>query len=164
MLHSVSGPGIVPPFASHSKRAFSCLQLYPCQPEITFSLSETVSSAAAGTAALLVTRDGAPPVRWDQAAPLGSGVTLTYSFLDALPAIMTPPSRRYAGFMPFNEEMRATARTSLAQWAALANVRFVETAGDSGQIRVRRRGTQERVRARLLSRRHTAGRRCLAQS
>ena len=104
---------------------------------MTHSLSgETVSSAAAGIAALLVTRDGAPPVRWDQAAPLGSGVTLTYSFLDAPPADYTSHrAAEYAGFMPFSEEMRAVARTSLAQWAALANIRFVETTGDSGQIR-----------------------------
>ena len=75
-------------------------------------------------------------MRWDLAAPLGSGVTLTYSFLDALPAdYASHRIAEYLGFMPFNEEMRAIARTSLAQWAALANVHFVETASDSGQIR-----------------------------
>jgi hypothetical protein len=48
--------------------------------------NEMISNAAAGTAALLLTRDGAPPVRWDPEAGQGSGVTLTYSFLDAVPA------------------------------------------------------------------------------
>ncbi|MGF7206209.1 Ca2+-binding RTX toxin-like protein [Skermanella aerolata] len=98
--------------------------------------SAPASGVSAGIAALLVTRDGAPPLRWDQDQPLGSGVTLTYSFLEAVPADYdTRQAREYAGFMPFNEEMKAVARSSLLKWSALANIRFVETAGESGQIR-----------------------------
>ena len=60
------------------------------------TISDTVSSVAPGIAALLVTRDGAPPVRWNPAAPPGSGVTLTYSFLDTLP--LTNVSSMARGF------------------------------------------------------------------
>src|SRR5918994_2440786 len=105
MLRCPADAGVV---AHRSRGPRQTRTLLPAATSMTtngyFFPNGMVSSAASGTAALLLTRDGAPPVRWDPEAGQGSGVTLTYSFLDAVPAdYARHRAAEYAGFLPFNE-------------------------------------------------------------
>ncbi|BBK30908.1 hemolysin type calcium-binding protein [Stella humosa] len=64
---------------------------------------------------------------------VGTPVTLTYSFLDRLPAYS-----RNVTFVPFNATMKEAARAIFAQFEAVSQVRFIEVAdaGDGGLIRL----------------------------
>jgi hypothetical protein len=64
--------------------------------------------------------------------------TITYSFLTQVPAEASPDDA--FGFKPLNSDQRQEVRETLAQWAVVANITFVELnndpTGDNGQIRI----------------------------
>jgi Ca2+-binding RTX toxin-like protein len=61
---------------------------------------------------------------------IGNAVTITYSFLQALPAY----SQRETDFQVFSEPQKAAVRGILANISAVANITFVEVADGSGQM------------------------------
>lgn len=113
-----------------------------CMASSAWSAAESVPAGASGpvsagnypVSALLPS--GTP--RWNQSAALGTPVTVTYSFMAAIPWYASYGSA--FGFEPMSETQKAAARLALATWADVANIRFVEVAdssnfGDGGQIR-----------------------------
>ncbi|MGQ9365837.1 matrixin family metalloprotease [Azospirillum sp. A39] len=73
--------------------------------------------------------------RWNADGPFGMPVTVTYSFMDAVPSYYAAGD--IAAFEPFNAAMEEAARSALARYAAIADIVFVEVpdSGDGGQIR-----------------------------
>lgn len=73
--------------------------------------------------------------RWTSGA-YGAAVSVTYSFLDAVPSYGA--SWDAAGFQPMGERARAAAARALAAWSEVANVTFQEVSDDGagGQIRL----------------------------
>lgn len=57
----------------------------------------------------------------------GMPVTLTYSFLNLVPADASTDDAR--GFAPMNAAQQQASREALAQWASVANISFREVAG-----------------------------------
>lgn len=76
---------------------------------------------------------------WSWAAGPGEAVTLTYSFPES--ASVYPPAysaigEPVLGFAPLSEGQRAAVRGALAQWAGVADLRFVEVgASDPATLR-----------------------------
>ncbi|MDO9710111.1 M10 family metallopeptidase C-terminal domain-containing protein [Paracraurococcus lichenis] len=66
---------------------------------------------------------------------LGTPASVTYSFMQALPAYET--AAEHPGFAPFGAALQAAAREALAAWAAVCNIGFTEVpdAGEGGAIR-----------------------------
>lgn len=72
--------------------------------------------------------------RWNDGGTWGQPVTVTYSFMDAVPDYYG--SGDITDFQVFNDTMKAVAQECLAQYAAIANISFVEVSDSvGGQIR-----------------------------
>ncbi len=67
---------------------------------------------------------------WNTTA--GTAVTLTYSFLTQLPADATAEDR--VGFRAMTAAQQAAVREALTKWSSVANVTFVETAANGGNL------------------------------
>jgi hypothetical protein len=67
-------------------------------------------------------------MRWNYGAPLGTPVTLSYSFLAAVPSYYDTDAPERNGFRPFNAAQRDAVRRALASFSEVANINFVETA------------------------------------
>jgi serralysin len=89
---------------------------------------------------LLAYLDGLPTARWNYPDAPGTPATVTYSFMQAVPAYEAPTN--HPGFTPLDASMQAAARAALGSWAAVANLAFIEVpdAGQGGDIRI---GSQE---------------------
>lgn len=93
------------------------------------------------TGALAHSLDGSNSFRWNyphvmglsptSTAGLGSGVTLTYSFLEQAP----PDQQAVPGFAPLPQSYRSATRAVLEQLSRIAQVTFVEIEGNRGQLR-----------------------------
>lgn len=71
--------------------------------------------------------------RWNQGAPLGVSVAVTYSFSTAKPAYDT---QARPGFAPLSAQQQAHARQALAGWADVGGIVLVEVPeAVGGQIR-----------------------------
>jgi serralysin len=68
--------------------------------------------------------------RWNDVAPLGTPVVVSYSFLSS-----AGNSADNFGFAAMNETQKAGARAAFATWEAVTNIKFVELSG-SGDIRL----------------------------
>jgi len=73
----------------------------------------------------------------DEFVGVGTGVTLSYSFLDEVPAyydgsesLLTPPE----GFLAFGSEHRLAVETVLDYFSSVVDITFVEETGGIGQI------------------------------
>lgn len=75
--------------------------------------------------------------RWNSAGPVGSPVTISFSFMNAVPTYYASSAGERDYFIPFNTNQRQAARQALNFWQQLTNIRFVEVAdaGSGGQIR-----------------------------
>lgn len=84
--------------------------------------------------------------RWNSDSPVGTPVTITYSFMTAVPSYYNPSVNgtiSYGGedtgtnFTPFTEAQKALARQALSLYSSIANIRFVEVsdAGAGGTMR-----------------------------
>lgn len=62
--------------------------------------------------------------RWNEAAPLGTPVAASYSFLTSAGS-----SGDNFGFATMNETQKAGARAAFASWEAVTNIHFVELSG-----------------------------------
>ena len=73
--------------------------------------------------------------RWGSGA-LGTGSSVSYSFMESLPSYASAGDA--AGFAPLSAVQRAAVRQALAAWSAVANISFVETSdsGNAGAIRI----------------------------
>ncbi|WP_203095310.1 DUF4214 domain-containing protein [Skermanella rosea] len=76
--------------------------------------------------------------RWNKDSPLGSPVTVTFSFTAAVPWY-AGYGERY-GFQAMSETQKSAARAALSTWAEVADIRFVEvpdggSTEDGAQIR-----------------------------
>ncbi|WP_282186921.1 M10 family metallopeptidase, partial [Azospirillum brasilense] len=103
------------------------------------------SSGSSTLDALLALSDVGDTARWNFAAAvgtpysapggLGQSVSITYSFMTAVPSYYQAGS--ITQFTPFTESQKAAARAVLALYAQVANVTFTEVAdsGNGGQIR-----------------------------
>lgn len=90
---------------------------------------------------LLFIRDGYADARWnfadavgthvDTPGGLGNGVSLTYSFLESLPAYASYE----LNFQPMDAAMQAAAESVLAHVAELVDIDFTRVADQDGQIR-----------------------------
>ena len=85
---------------------------------------------------LLAGSNGLTQPRWNGFGPYGSGVTVTYSFLETLPSDYSADTSK-AGFLTFSDAWRGAARQALAIFSATANIDFIEVSGNGsgGQIR-----------------------------
>src|SRR5690242_15390023 len=72
---------------------------------------------------------------WDSGYGLGTTVSLTYSFMNAVPAY---DGYEHPGFATPSATLQSAIRSALAAWSAVANVTFTQVpdAGDGGQIRI----------------------------
>ncbi|MDX2228241.1 MAG: M10 family metallopeptidase C-terminal domain-containing protein [Leptolyngbyaceae cyanobacterium bins.349] len=75
--------------------------------------------------------------RWNINQPVGTPVTVTFSFMTQLPSYYAPNSEEASNFVPLSEEQKQAARLALDLWSQVANIQFVEVpdTGDGGQIR-----------------------------
>lgn len=97
----------------------------------------TVSAASTGLGKYLV--DGE---KWG--GGLGSGVTLTYSFGNTLSTFVADYGTEPDGIVDLTAGEKTLVRQALATWAAVANVKFVETVDNSvsvGEIRISKSST-----------------------
>jgi hypothetical protein len=93
--------------------------------------SGTTPSGTLSVDALLA---GGGAWRWN--ATIGAPVTVTFSFMSALPATYTAAYPESVGFVPFTEAQKAGARRALQSWSEVANISFLEVAdGSAGTIR-----------------------------
>ncbi len=85
---------------------------------------------------LLAGSIGVTQRRWNGFGPYGSGVTVTYSFLETLPSDYSSDTSK-AGFRTLSDAWRNTARQALGVFSAAANINFIEVpgTGSEGQIR-----------------------------
>lgn len=67
---------------------------------------------------------------WNSTA--GTSATLTYSFLTQLPSDATSEDR--TGFRAMTTAQQAAVRDALAKWSSVANVTFVETSANGGNL------------------------------
>ncbi|MEW6496174.1 MAG: M10 family metallopeptidase C-terminal domain-containing protein [Cyanobacteriota bacterium] len=74
--------------------------------------------------------------RWNSTSPTGTPVTLTYSFMTAMPSYYGS-NPTWTNFTPFTQEQKQQAREALRLWSDVANINFVEVsdAGAGGTIR-----------------------------
>ena len=70
-------------------------------------------------------------LRWNEDEALGTPVTISFSFMTALPSYHSE-----SNFIAFNDDQKAAARDALQTWADVANITFVETA-DSDAVTMR---------------------------
>jgi serralysin len=72
----------------------------------------------------------------------GQGATVTFSFMDAAPEYATDSEKN--GFAALTDAQKALTRLAFQEWAAVANLTFVEVSddGDGGQIRFGRNHIQ----------------------
>ena len=72
----------------------------------------------------------------------GQGTTVTFSFMDAAPEYATDSEKN--GFAALTDAQKALTRLAFQEWAAVANLTFVEVSdyGDGGQIRFGRNHIQ----------------------
>jgi len=101
-------------------------------------LSQTgsTSPSSTGTGAIgSLLYPGLP--RWNSAGPVGSPVTISFSFMNGVPTYYASDAVERDYFIPFNTHQRQAARQALSFWQQLTNIRFVEVAdaGSGGQIR-----------------------------
>ncbi|WP_244592196.1 M10 family metallopeptidase C-terminal domain-containing protein [Azospirillum palustre] len=101
-------------------------------PDPQGSVPQGAASATVST--LLAT--GTP--RWGSGG-VGTGATVTYSFMEQLPSYATVSDG--TGFAPLSATQRDAVRQALAAWSAVANIFFVETSdsansGQGGSIRL----------------------------
>jgi len=73
--------------------------------------------------------------RWNEAVAVGAPVTVTYSFMQALPPRESPLT--HPGFRAFTASERASARQALAAWSAVSGIRFVEVSDQDAGGRIR---------------------------
>ncbi len=71
--------------------------------------------------------------RWNSTDSLGSPVTVSFSFPQTQPANFAPNDT--VGYLPMNAAQMAAVREILTNISALTQITFVETNGDTGQIR-----------------------------
>jgi Ca2+-binding RTX toxin-like protein len=73
--------------------------------------------------------------RWNSGNPVGSPVSLTFSFMTAIPAYYSPGE--HPTFIPLSLAQRDAARQVLAMYASITNVSFTEVSdvGAGGQLR-----------------------------
>ncbi len=77
--------------------------------------------------------------RWNAASSKGTATVVQYSFGQSIPTYTNQYFDTYTApttFQPFTEDMKATARSSLAAWSAVSNVTFVEVS-DSASVGMR---------------------------
>ena len=72
----------------------------------------------------------------------GQGATVTFSFMDAAPEYATDSEKN--GFAALTDAQKALTRLAFQEWAAVANLTFVEVSddGEGGQIRFGRNHIQ----------------------
>ncbi|CAO3363684.1 hypothetical protein [Azospirillum palustre] len=92
--------------------------------------------AAASSTVSALLASGTP--RWGSGG-VGSGATVTYSFMEQLPSYATVSDG--TGFAPMSATQRDAVRQAFAAWSAVANIFFVETSdsansGQGGSIRL----------------------------
>jgi Ca2+-binding RTX toxin-like protein len=92
-----------------------------------------VASSAPAYALAAMVYDPANDYRWNDGQPLGTPVSLTYSFMTRVPGYASDP---HQGFKAFTANQQATARDVLNAYSQIANVSFREVAdSDTAQIR-----------------------------
>lgn len=72
--------------------------------------------------------------RWNDSDPLGTPVSVTYSFLTEVPAYYPQDAEERNGFAGFNETQINGAREALKLWNAVTGINFVEVASGNGDI------------------------------
>ena len=94
---------------------------------------------------LLAIRNGSDTARWNfvdaagsdynnPAAGIGNGVTVSYSFLTALPDYYLDESYVISGFQPLSIEQQLAVETVLDYYSSVIDITFVEATGDIGEI------------------------------
>jgi Ca2+-binding RTX toxin-like protein len=72
--------------------------------------------------------------RWNSNDPLGTPVSVTYSFLSEVPAYYPQDAEERKEFAAFNETQINGAREALKLWNAVSGINFVEVASGNGDI------------------------------
>ncbi|KAF0220607.1 MAG: hypothetical protein FD176_3305, partial [Rhodospirillaceae bacterium] len=99
-----------------------------------FGVGTDVPAGTGGTAErMLAILELLSGQKWTDIAADGSTV-ITYSFPDNVPVDYAGQIEA-GGFSSFSDPQKDAARAALAQWAAAANITFVEVTGDGGEIR-----------------------------
>jgi len=73
--------------------------------------------------------------RWNSG--IGTGVTVTYSFMNSLPSYYSSSDEESKGFVPFNNVQKEGARRALRLWSEVSKITFIEVSDNraGGKIR-----------------------------